>query len=907
MAFEIFKLFGSVFVDTSSANSEMDITGSKAEAMAKKFGDAADKAGKLGSSLTNAGSAMTKGITAPVAAIATGLGALIAKSVGTADEIQRLSDVSGMSSEQLQKLQYAGSALGVELTTITGAQAKLTKSMSAAVDGTGTQADAFSTLGISVLDANGNMRDANTVMMEAFDALNGVGNETERDALSMAIFGKSAMELNPLIKAGSAGLKELTDEAEKNGAVMSDEAIAGLDLFGDTIDAIKLSIMGTVGTMAAQFVPALQSLAKLFQENVLPAIAGFTEKLGGMATSFMEMDPLSQKLIGGLVGITVAAGPLLIVGGKIATGISSIMTVFQGLAPVIAGATAETTGMGTVLGALTGPIGITIAAIAAIGAIIAGAWQNSETFRTSISESFETIKNTVTGAFNQIGMAMGPAIESFLGFSANINPILKEIGDFLGIYVVPLVTQFIVTFIQGFSAIITAIAPFIAAIGNLLSFIGNFIGLVFALFTGDWSTAWTFAQNMAKNACDFIGNVFLGLGNWINLIFTGITMFLQGVWQGIYDNTVGKVIEMAMTVAAMFEEIRVGAQTKFEEIKQNIITAVQELPGRLYQAARDMLSEMVRGIQETAGNVYGAVTGLVGDVIQKFKEGFGIASPSKELFSIGKFLMQGLINGLNGDNLMSFINSMVEDIKAKFAGGSFNLKAAIDFVGTGAAEFFKSIGIGGMTGGSLPVDGSISSYFGYRDDVGDVGTSNHMGVDIAAAEGTPIYAAEGGTVSESTGSGYGNLIVIDNGSGLQEYYGHMSAFNVADGATVNKGDLIGYVGSTGNSTGPHLHFGVMQNGEWVDPLQYYGFAVGSRYIPRDMFAKLHKGEMVVPESENPYANSGGSITGGLQAEIKQPAVINLVLQNGTKLAEYLIDDINNLLGKKAGLAGRGMA
>ena len=271
--------------------------------------------------------------------------------------------------------------------------------MSAASDGTGTQADAFAALGISVLDSNGNMRDANTVMMEAFDALNGVGNETERDALSMALFGKSAMELNPLIKAGSAGLKELTDEAEKNGAVMSNEAIAGLDTFGDTVDAIKLSIMGTVGTMAAQFVPGLQSLAQLFQENVLPAIAGFAGKIGDLATGFMELDPTAQTIIGSLVGIAVAAGPLLIVGGKIATGVSSIMTVFQGLAPVIAGATTSTTGMGTVLGALTGPIGLTIAAIAAIGAVIAGAWQNSETFRTSVGTAFESIKTTISEAF----------------------------------------------------------------------------------------------------------------------------------------------------------------------------------------------------------------------------------------------------------------------------------------------------------------------------------------------------------------------------------------------------------------------------------------------------------------------------------------------------------------------------
>lgn len=909
MAFEIFKLFGSVFVDTTAANSEMDKMGTKAEALAKKFGDAAEKAGKLGSNLSSAGSAMTKGITAPVTAAVTGLGALIAKSIGTADEIQRLSDVSGMSSEQLQKLQYAGSALGVELETVTGAQAKLTKSMSAASDGTGTQADAFAALGISVLDSNGNMRDANTVMMEAFDALNGVGNETERDALSMALFGKSAMELNPLIKAGSAGLKELTDEAEKNGAVMSNEAIAGLDTFGDTVDAIKLSIMGTVGTMASQFVPGLQSLAQLFQENVLPAIAGFVGKIGDMATKFLELDPVTQTIIGSLVGITVAAGPLLIVGGKIATGVSSIMTVFQGLAPVIAGATTSTTGLGTVLGALTGPIGLTIAAIAAIGAVIYGAWQNSEVFRDSVSTSFETIRATITGAFNQIGMAMAPALESFKGFSASVNPILKEIGDFLGMYVVPLITQFIVTFIQGFSAIVTAMAPFIAAIGNLFSIIGNFVGMVFALLTGDWSSAWTFAQGIGQGVVDFIGNIFQGLSNWVNLIFTGISTFLVGIWQGIYDNTIGKVVEMVTTLAAHFEEIRVGAQTKFEEIKQNIITTIQELPGKLYQAAKDMLGEMVKGIQETASNVYDAVTGLVGDVMKKFKEGFGIASPSKELFNIGKYMIQGLINGLNGDSLMAFVNSMVEEIKAKFAGGSFNLKAAIDFVGTGALEFFKSIGIGGADFGSLaaPVGGPITSWFGYRDDVEGVGTKYHGGIDIGVPEGTPVGAAGGGTVTQAGwNDGYGNSVTIDHGNGLETLYGHLSEVLVSVGEMVTQLQTIGLSGNTGNSTGPHLHFSVIKDGEMVDPASIFGYASGTRNAKAGIRWVGEKGpELVGFNGGEAVLNANDSAA--FTSEARQPLIIQVMLPNGKVLAEAIVDSLDDMIGIKSGMKARMMA
>lgn len=301
-----------------------------------------------------------------------------------------------------------------------------------------------------------------------------------------------------------------------------------------------------------------------------------------------------------------------------------------------------------------------------------------------------------------------------------------------------------------------------------------------------------------------------------------------------------------------------------------------------------------------------SVGGIVNWVLDAFNIGFDIHSPAKKMHPIGVNVLQGLFTGMNSLDIGAFADSMVQRLLDAFNNGKVTALGIFNSMGEMGAALLEKMGISlGVTGGGLPVSGDITSYFGNRDDVPEYASKWHAGIDIGAASGTPIYAVESGTASLSTGSGYGNLVIIDNGAGLQEYYGHMSGFAIDDGQSVKKGDVIGYVGSTGNSTGPHLHFGVMQNGEWIDPLSLYGFDVGSRYIPYDMPAIVHQGEMIVPKSENPYANSGGSITGGLQP--KQPAIINLVLQNGSKLAEYLIDDINNMLGVKTGLAGRGMA
>jgi murein DD-endopeptidase MepM/ murein hydrolase activator NlpD len=120
-----------------------------------------------------------------------------------------------------------------------------------------------------------------------------------------------------------------------------------------------------------------------------------------------------------------------------------------------------------------------------------------------------------------------------------------------------------------------------------------------------------------------------------------------------------------------------------------------------------------------------------------------------------------------------------------------------------------------------PLQGPLNSGFGYRQDPFGQGTRLHTGLDIGADTGTPIHAAASGTVnSAGWNGGYGNCVIIDHGDGLATLYGHQSRIAVSAGQMVNQGDVIGYVGSTGNSTGPHLHFEVRVNGEPENPLNY---------------------------------------------------------------------------------------
>jgi murein DD-endopeptidase MepM/ murein hydrolase activator NlpD len=120
----------------------------------------------------------------------------------------------------------------------------------------------------------------------------------------------------------------------------------------------------------------------------------------------------------------------------------------------------------------------------------------------------------------------------------------------------------------------------------------------------------------------------------------------------------------------------------------------------------------------------------------------------------------------------------------------------------------------------LPTIGWLSSTVGSRRDPITGGADYHAGLDISADYGKPVHATADGTVRQASREGaYGNLIIVDHGYGLETRYGHLSKYEVKAGAKVQRGDVIGRVGSTGRATGPHLHYEVRVNGRLLNPLQ----------------------------------------------------------------------------------------
>ena len=220
-----------------------------------------------------------------------------------ADEMNTLSKQTGISTETLQEYEYAAKLVDVDVNTITGSLRKLTKSMSSAQDGTGEQAEAFAKLGVSITDANGELRDSEDVFNDVIDALGKIPNETERDALAMEVLGKSAQDLNPLIEAGADAMNDLRKEAHKVGAVLDQDTLDtlnevqdGFDRLGGAWESLKRQLGAKLG---AKILPDLEKLVGLFQRLAETGdFEEFADGIGDMLDDIVKKIPqYTNKII----------------------------------------------------------------------------------------------------------------------------------------------------------------------------------------------------------------------------------------------------------------------------------------------------------------------------------------------------------------------------------------------------------------------------------------------------------------------------------------------------------------------------------------------------------------------------------------------------------------------------------
>lgn len=361
-----------------------------------------------GQSLESAGQQM-QGLSMAAAGVVAALGTVSYKAGQNADELNTLSKVYSIGTGDLQKYKATADLVDVSVETIAKSHTKLEKSMYSAQDGSGSMAEAFDKLGVSVTDADGNLRDSDAVWQDTIAALGQVENETERDALAMQLMGKSAAELNPLIEDGGETYKNVADTMSKYGLDFVDqETLDKANQFNDELDTMKM--IGSV---------AIAQVGSELAAYLAPALEKVVDWIGKLANWLSTLSPEVLTVIGIVAGVVAAIAPVLIIVGKLAMAISSIMSLASTL--------------GITIGAIAGPIGIAIAAIAAIIAIGVLLYKNWDTIKAKaiaiwnaikafFTNTLNSIKTTFTNVWNGIKttlMTIWNAIKTFISNGVN--------------------------------------------------------------------------------------------------------------------------------------------------------------------------------------------------------------------------------------------------------------------------------------------------------------------------------------------------------------------------------------------------------------------------------------------------------------------------------------------------------
>lgn len=237
-------------------------------------------------------------IAAAAAAAAGALAKMTADSGEWADDLNTLAKQTGISTEDLQKYQYAADRIDVSVDTLTGSMSKLTRNMNSAKKGTGAASDAFKKLGIKVTDSEGKLRDNEDVFVEAINALGRIRNETERDAIAMEIFGKSAQDLNPLILGGADALEQLGQEAEDAGIILSQESIDKLNGVADAMDTLKASFEGAGHLFSVEFAEPIAAAVDLVTGYIQQITSAFDGTFESISTTLgAVLNDFSDKII----------------------------------------------------------------------------------------------------------------------------------------------------------------------------------------------------------------------------------------------------------------------------------------------------------------------------------------------------------------------------------------------------------------------------------------------------------------------------------------------------------------------------------------------------------------------------------------------------------------------------------
>jgi hypothetical protein len=400
--------------------SELDKALGKASNSIQKFtSDNKSKFDEFSTSILKVGAKFS--ILSGAVAGAIGGMAALAKSVGnTADRLLDLSDITGATTDQIQEWQYVAKIAGVNTETYTNAVEGLTRRLKETGEQGSQASQVLAKIGISTRTLSGDLRNGADVVNDTILRLSEMENVTERNSIGAQVFGGAWKDVAPILSLGADGIEKLKTEANDLGLVMSSEALNNANAFRQGMVKLNAQMEAMKNQIGAKLAPILtNTLVPAIQRYVIPALQKFVDFIGRVIEWFQSLDPSIKKVITIVTGLVVALGPLLVALGGLLK-----------LLPLI----------GSAMALLTGPVGLIIAGVIALTAVIIKNWK-------TVRQWAEDVVNYFIRLYNQSIIFRGAMELLILNFKN-----VFAAGKFLFKALVEIVTLSVKQIIDGLSA-----------------------------------------------------------------------------------------------------------------------------------------------------------------------------------------------------------------------------------------------------------------------------------------------------------------------------------------------------------------------------------------------------------------------------------------------------------------------
>lgn len=610
---------------TDAYKKDADKAADQTDEMGKSFDKSGQKGLKFGDILKAniVGDVVKKGFSMLVKA-AKELGSALVDSVkgaaAFADEIETLSTKTGISTDKLQAWQYMANLTDTSIETITGSMKKLTANMFSAQNGTGAAAEAFKEFGVSVVDDAGNLRKAEDVFGELIDKLGEYEEGTERDAMAMKIFGKSAQDLNPLIAAGSEEIAKLTEEAQTMGAVMSGEDLEALEKVQDAFDRLSLvgdSLKNRLGLVLGEFIlPELEQFVSLAQ-----GIAAGTTSFEEFGTKVGEiLESLVDKMAEGLPRVLDFSVEVVT---SLVSGLMKALPKVASQLPQVVFKLVD-----FMLTALPSILDMAFKIVVSLASGISSALPKL------IPAAISTVMQIVRVLTDNLPLVWGAAMEIIKGLASGIISALPILLGELPYLVVQLAN----TILDMIPVIIdcgTELLESLLSDENADLILTTWANALPDMILGLTNAIVNNAPKIAEAGYRMLSALVDRAPQLIEIYLNAFKMF--------WTKLIGNIIEQAPTWAAKGKELLESVFSKWKDIFSRVGTTLQGYGKQLIQG-------LWNGMKNAKDWLWNKVKGMLSSLTDKIKGFFGIHSPSK-LFEdeIGENLAKGIGVGFKAE------------------------------------------------------------------------------------------------------------------------------------------------------------------------------------------------------------------------------------------------------------------